>query len=235
MAKEYDYMELEKAAIKAVPALEEITLDGWLMRFSAGFRNRWNCVIPFENFDDAEGKIEKCEAEFGQRNIAPCFKILQSTHPKISSILENRKYDVSNRHIVYTRELDSFVSKPFLQNVIHHNEAITGEWLDAYTELVNVPPSSKEGVDELYSKIKNRLISAYYISNEKIAGTSLGVLVDDYVIISCTTVKPSLRSREADKALFNKVLERAQAMGAKTAVVHALSSDLHSRDIYRGQ
>src|SRR5262249_29851311 len=53
---------VEEAAMKAWPALEEVLLDGWLLRFSRGYTKRANSVNPlYPSALPLEDHVRQCE------------------------------------------------------------------------------------------------------------------------------------------------------------------------------
>jgi N-acetylglutamate synthase len=68
---------VERASLRAWPAEETESLDGWLLRANGGFTRRANSVSPLASLGAIPrgGRIELAERWYRRRNLAPCFQI----------------------------------------------------------------------------------------------------------------------------------------------------------------
>ena len=66
----------EEACLKGWPALHEIWLDGWLLRFAEGHTRRANSINPLrQGSRDLRNKIADCEAAYRAQGLSAIFRI----------------------------------------------------------------------------------------------------------------------------------------------------------------
>src|SRR5690242_3932422 len=67
---------VEEACLKGWPALQEIMLDGWLLRFAEGHTRRANSINPrWQGSRDLRQKTADCEAAYRARGLPAIFRI----------------------------------------------------------------------------------------------------------------------------------------------------------------
>ena len=67
---------VEESGLNSWPALQQVLLDGWLLRFSGGYTKRANSVNAlYDSHMDAEEKIRMCEVRYRERGLPAVFRI----------------------------------------------------------------------------------------------------------------------------------------------------------------
>lgn len=73
---------IEELSLNAWPGLQQILVDGWVLRFGGGYSRRANCAyVMYGGTKSAEEKIEICERTYREKNLPPMFKLTAATEP----------------------------------------------------------------------------------------------------------------------------------------------------------
>src|SRR5687767_10072371 len=93
--------------MNALPALQQVMLDGWFLRFGDGYTGRANSVYPlYPGTYGLEEKLATCQQLYERRKIPLLFKMTAAVEPAgLESLLEERGYVAFNHTSVQTREL----------------------------------------------------------------------------------------------------------------------------------
>ncbi len=104
---------LEEAALNAWPALQQILVDGWLVRFANGYTKRANSVNPlYESTQPVEAKIECCLALFQAQKLPPVFRLTPLAQPDdLDDRLARLGFSEQSRTSVQTLDLAASVTQ----------------------------------------------------------------------------------------------------------------------------
>ena len=109
MASDTTIRELEERAMRALPALESETYDGWVLRAAAGYTGRANSAAPLDagELDPAE-KISYTEAWYRARGLPPMIRLTPAAQPAgLDLLLKEREYSLRDEGVsVQAVELD---------------------------------------------------------------------------------------------------------------------------------
>lgn len=148
---------IEEASLNAWPALQQILLDGWVLRFSRGFTKRSNSIVPLYATSWTEGedmhqrlteKIRYCENLYAREQLQTVFRItsfktvshtaglnaqFNSAKALLDQTLEERGYARQDTSLV--------LSKPLTPNpsVAGFRLLSLDQWLLAYSRLTGLP------------------------------------------------------------------------------------------------
>lgn len=95
--------------MRALPALESETYDGWVLRAAGGYTGRANSAAPLDTgeLDPAE-KISYTEAWYRSRGLPPMIRLTPAAQPAgLDLVLEEREYSLRDEGVsVQAVELD---------------------------------------------------------------------------------------------------------------------------------
>jgi N-acetylglutamate synthase len=67
---------IEELSLNALPCLQQILDDGWVLRFAAGYTKRGNSVTPlYPSVEDLTLKIKRCEDIYHRFDLQPIFRL----------------------------------------------------------------------------------------------------------------------------------------------------------------
>ncbi|MHB8061467.1 MAG: GNAT family N-acetyltransferase, cg3035/Rv0428c family, partial [Ruminiclostridium sp.] len=129
---------LEELQMNAVPSLQTILYDGWVLRFADGYGNRANSITPiYKSIESISEKIDKCEIIYRKKNLKPTYKMTPFVYPEnLDEVLENRGYEIIHPTSVQTLNLSSIL-EPAINSIITSNE-LEDKWFENYCEFNNV-------------------------------------------------------------------------------------------------
>lgn len=96
MSNDKIIQKIEELSINALPALETLFVDGWLLRFSNGYSKRANSINPlYATQEIVSEKIKKVEQIYQARNLPVMFKLTpQVFHENLDDVLEQAEYSL---------------------------------------------------------------------------------------------------------------------------------------------
>ncbi len=114
MTADIPHRRLEEAAANAWPALHQVLLDGWLLRFAKGFTKRANCVTPlYPSSQGDEGKVRHCENLYARERLRSIFRLrLTEEQGALDDYLQARGYRQVGPSLVLTAGLPQSASNP---------------------------------------------------------------------------------------------------------------------------
>lgn len=86
------HKRIEELTLNAWPALQTLTLQGWLLRFADGYTKRSNSIqaLYTESSIDLNSQIEHCERLYVKAGLDVVFKITPFNPQELDPILESR-------------------------------------------------------------------------------------------------------------------------------------------------
>jgi N-acetylglutamate synthase len=125
--------QVEETCLNAWPALREVLLGGWLLRFSEGLTRRANSANALSLF--ARANPGDCEALYRRQRLPTIFRLLSLLDPAIDEQLEALGYTSEGESCVLYGELDDIeaTSDPEVQLLPHPSL----EWFAAMAALQN--------------------------------------------------------------------------------------------------
>ena len=133
---------VEETCLNAWPALRQVLLDGWVLRFSEGLTRRANSANPLRGpWETGDGLIAACEALYQRRGLPTIFRLPSIIGPDLDDRLDG---------LGYGREGESCVRYGELTDVEMARDADvqllsrpTREWFAAMAALQNHAPEQR--------------------------------------------------------------------------------------------
>ena len=132
---------IEETALNAWPGHRQMLLDGWLLRFAAGYTRRANSVQPiYPGSGELKRKIGRCEQIYQKQGLRCVFKITPLCQPAtLAGTLQERGYSAeAPTSVQVLRLLPSRLAIPQAM-ALTHDLGQAGTWLRAYRRLNGVP------------------------------------------------------------------------------------------------
>ncbi len=205
---------IEGLALRAWPAAEQQSLDGWRLRFNAGVTRRANSVWP----NDAQGsrslddKLAIVEDFYARRGQPARYQVCPASQPdELGAVLERRGYRADAHTSVQTAETSAVLAATGARSLPSHPVAIAdtfdAQWFAAYCAAEGVGEREAEMRRGILERIAARTAYASLAIDGWAVCAGLGVLEDDWLGVFSMAIHPAFR--------------RA---GAATAVLHALAA-----------
>ena len=226
---------VEEASVNAWPAMQQLLLDGWLLRFARGFTKRANSVIPlYPGSQPLADKVRFCENLYARERLKTIFRLTsmaaeQGAQAGLDELLADRGYRHLDATEVLTRPLGpAAAASPRLCLITMER------WLDVYGGLTGMP----EGARLLHGAILRNipLPCAYAVVGTADAPLACGlaVLEQDLVGLFDVVTHPRQRRSGHGTELVQSLLAWAREQGARRAYLQMVADNHPARALYDG-
>lgn len=223
---------LEELSLNALPALESIYLDGWVVRFANGYTKRANSVNPlYPSATDLENKIAYCESLYAVRKQPTVYKMTSLADPHdLDDILGRSGYREEPGASVQMLALDA-LNRPNEGRVTLAADA-NDQWLNAYFRLNNVQEKYMPTMRQMLLHIApQKCLAAVYV-NGQIAAVGLGVLDRGFLGLFDIVTEPTMRQKGYGHQLMLYLLNWGKANGADYAYLQVMLSNSPALYLY---
>lgn len=223
---------IEEYSLNALPALQTMLYDGWVLRFSKGYTKRANSVNPlYSSIKDPSFKIQQCEQLYAKKNIEVTFKITSTSIPSnLDALLRERGYRIASPAIVQGLTLN--ISDQIIDENIIYSNIITEEWLEAFYQFNHIAEHNKPVLQYM---LENMLPKKYIVSlksGAKTIGCGIGVLQDEYIGLYDIVIDNPYRKQGYGKKLVANILKLGAKDGAKHSYLQVLQNNTPAIKLY---
>lgn len=209
---------IEEASLNAWPALHQVLLDGWLLRFTKGFTKRANCVVPLHPGSlDLAAKVRECENRYAREGLKTVFRLTDiDADRQIDSYLAARGYTVLDPTDVMVKPLID-ATPPSLDPQI---EALPRAlWLDHYNRITRTPTATQPLHTALLKGIHNDHAFMVRRSPTDELPVCCGLAVADLALVGLFDLATCAGARRAGHA--RATVLALIAWGVRTGAAHA--------------
>jgi ribosomal protein S18 acetylase RimI-like enzyme len=224
---------LEELSLNALPALQTIFYDGWLLRFAGDYSNRANSVQTlYPSTLDLDEKIACCEAAYAARGKKAVFKLTSAAEPpELAAALERHGYAAGRRTSMQTLALKGLAFEGS-GAAVEIEDAVTESWLQDYHHLTGVEARHLPTVGRMLDNLTPKAGFFRLKLNGGTASIGLGVLENGYVGLYDIGTEPSQRNRGLATQMVRHILHWAQANGAHTAYLQVMPINAPALHLY---
>ena len=232
---------LEELSLNALPCLQQILYDGWILRFAEGYTKRANSVTPlYPSSQDIIQKIHRCEQIYRDFNLNPIFRLTNISQLKtLDRTLEQLGYQKKSNVSVQVKTItDSNVFKSNYPKITSCDRSITlsndlsEEWLDHFVHAASLPIQHWETLSTMLQIIPTQTCYAWLKDKYRFCSCGLGVLENNYLgLFFIVTAKKQRRKGHAER-LISTMLNWGQSKGATLAYVQVETENLKAINLY---
>jgi ribosomal protein S18 acetylase RimI-like enzyme len=224
-------LRIEEAALRAWPALEQTTDDGWVVRFARGHTKRSNSVNPLhEPTTDVDEKIDACERAYAERGLPTLFRLTPFSKPaSLDGRLDERGYARLDPTLVMTRAVSDEVISPPGRRA---RRVSVPEWLDAYERLGLLDARDMRTRRQIVERIDAEPIPLVVGPLERPSAVNLGVLDAGAVGLFSLFVSPERRRQGLGLTLVGEALRLAAKAGTSIAYLQVEEENVPARRLY---
>jgi GNAT superfamily N-acetyltransferase len=219
---------VEETCLNAWPALREVLLDGWVLRFSGGLTRRANSANPLRPVSHVD--LRASEALYRRLGLPTIFRVLSL----IDSLVDERLAEAG-----YTGEGESCVLYAPIEDITAGRDADvklldqpTPEWFGAMAALQN----HSSGQAAIYRRIVGQLaIPAAFaaLSDEgAIAAVAYGALHNGLLCYESVITDRRRRRRGWGRRIVNALTAWARQQGAVGACLEVEAHNVPARALY---
>ena len=222
---------VEEACLNAWPALQQVLLDGWVLRFSGGLTRRANSANPLGiRGRDGDTLIASCEALYQNQRLPTIFRLPSIIDPGIDARLAAEDYSAEGLSLVLHADLAAvpLVQDPDVQLLSRP----TPQWFAAMARLQR---HTKKQVG-LYRRIVGRLAIpaafAMFSDDLGIAALAYGAIHDGLICYESVVTDPSRQRRGYARRVISSLASWAADRGAKGACLEVEAANAPARALY---
>ena len=222
---------IEEVCLNAWPALRQVLLDGWLLRFSGGLTRRANSANPLGLArTDPDRLIAGCEALYRRQRQPTIFRLPSLLGPAIDERLAARGYSSEGTSLVLYGAIDAMPAAhdPAVRLLSHP----TAKWLSAMAALQQ---QTKEQA-MLYRRIVGALAIpaafAALLEGDAIAALAFGAVHDGVICYQSVATDPSRRRQGHARRVIASLAAWAREQGATSACLEVEAANTAALALY---
>lgn len=223
---------VEEASLNAWPAMHQVLLDGWLLRFSGGFTRRANSVTPLHpSTEPLPAKVRYCESLYARKRLRTVFRLpATADRASLDDILAALGYEAGDHTEVLLASLEygAFAAEPGFALMSH------AKFLAVYSVLTEMRGAAVGLHDIVLKAIQPE--TAFGVVSEHGEPVACGMVVVERELAGLFDIvtHPMHRRRGHGGTLVCGLLARAKALGARYAYLQVRNDNAPARRLYEG-
>jgi len=223
----------EETRLNAWPALRQVLLDGWVLRFSEGLTRRANSANPLRGpRETGGGLIAACEALYQRRGLPTIFRLPSIIDPDLDARLEELGYGREGESCVRYGDLTAIdaVSDADVQLLTRP----TREWFAAMAGLQNHTPEQRR----IYRRILGAIVVPAAFAGLAIDGQfvalAYGTIHDRLLCYESVITDPHRQRRGYARRVVTSLAAWAKDQGAEGACLQVEAQNAAALALYDG-
>jgi N-acetylglutamate synthase len=219
---------VEETCLNAWPALREVLLDGWLLRFSDGLSRRANSANPLRPVASADRRA--CEALYRRLGLPTIFRLLSLIDPSVDEELAEAGY---------TREGDSCVLYGEIGDVggardpeIMLLPQASPEWLAAMAALQNHTTAQALTYRRIVGQIAIPAVFAALWVEGEAAALAYGAMHEELFCYESVITDSRRQRRGYARRIITSLASWARGQGAEGVCLEVEAHNLPARALY---
>ncbi len=213
--------------------MQQLLMDGWLLRFSRGFTKRANSVVPLYpsiagRQEPMAERVRHCENLYAREGLQTIFRLPASDDlSDLDAHLDSRGYTLVDPTLVLAAP-----TKP-----VPAHEGFTllpaEHWLGVYAELTGMPSAARKLHGAIIAGIQTPCGFAVLRCGNRPVACGLAVVERDLLGLFDIVTHPDARRSGHGTALVGSLLRWGHARGARLAYLQMVESNAPARALYR--
>lgn len=222
--------QLEEVMLNALPSLNTMYYDGWILRFAEGYTKRANSVNILNSSSlPPKEKIIHCEEIYKKKNQPTIFKV-SPISISIDDILVQRGYQMVEKTNIMRMNLDSF-ERGHTQAVV--KEGLNETWQGHYFELNETNPAMIPYAKRVQKRILDTVLCAELSLNDEVVACGMAVVENDQVGLYDIIVSKEHRRKGYGQDICSSLLEQSRLHGAKRAYIQVVETNTKAVNLYK--
>ena len=224
----------EELSMNALPSLQTVLYNGWVIRITNGYRSQTNSVHPIYSFNgNLVEKINYCENFFKRNELPVIFKIVECEEQyQIDKQLEELNYKKAELTSVQICDEIQPISNKW-ENIVTE-ENFSENWNNCFYFCKNIKEKGViETIENIQKNIRHEKICVYKMENGNIIGCGYGVIENGYVGLFDIVVKEEHRGKGYGREIVETILSKANKKGIKKAYLQVMLNNPIAINLYK--
>ncbi|WP_139906114.1 GNAT family N-acetyltransferase [Clostridium thermarum] len=223
---------IEEMSFNAVPSLETLFYDGWIIRLSKGYTKRANSVNPlYPSTLDINSKIDKCENLFHHKNLPIIFKLTSGDfHQGLDSTLKEKGYTSIEPTSVRVLDIRNIPSPTI--NSIKISSSLEDRWLMDYCRFSDISPQHMYIVKTTLASIIPEKYFITLMDKDIPVACGMGVLENNYIGLFNLVVDKRFREKGYGQQLLLNLLNLGRDKGAQYSYLQVMIRNIPAVHLY---
>lgn len=228
---------IEELSINALPALQQVLDNGWVLRFANGYTKRANSITPLYSGvveSNLIKRIERCAALYQQQELSTIFRLTDTPQwSKLDLTLEQLGYIKRDSVSVRVKAINDRLSFD-RQNKIEVTiaEELSTEWLDCYVHAAEVPFQHWNTISTMLEIIPHPTCYALLKHRDRFCSCGLGVLEREYLGIFFLVTASQQRRRGYASQLISTMADWGRTNGATQIYIQVEAANRAGINLY---
>jgi ribosomal protein S18 acetylase RimI-like enzyme len=223
---------IEELSMNALPSLQTMLYDGWVLRFANGYTRRANSISPlYSSRLPINDKIAACENDYEQRGIKVNFKMTSETQPEdLDRLLEARGYLVNGYTSVQTVNLQR-VQIPD-ETGVSMESRLTNEWLYGYYRMSAIKCENQPVMAQILRLIIPSTCFASIVHAGQVVACGMSVYQEGWSGLFDVVTDPALRRQGYGEKIVNALLSWGKSQGAHFGYLQVMENNTPALNLY---
>jgi N-acetylglutamate synthase len=220
---------VEEACLNAWPALREVLLDGWLLRFSEGLTRRGNSANPLRPVTDL--RLQECEALYQRLGLPTIFRVLTLIDTSVDARLAAAGYPAEGESCVLYGALDQLaaVRDPEVRLTVEP----TPEWFAAMAALQNHTNDQARSYRRIVGQLAIPAVFAALSVGGEIVALAYGAIHRGLLCYDSVITVSRQRRQGYGRRIIAAVAAWGKDNGAESACLQVEAGNLPALALYR--
>ncbi len=223
----------EELSLNALPSLETIYYDGWVLRFAGGYPRRANSIqLLYPSRLPLEEKIAYCESQYDARGFRTVFKFTDHAPRDLEAPLLARGYVGDTPTSVHTLDLAGIDAPPAPPFEVVIEPRLSEDWFADCARLNAFPADRAESMQAIFARIPVEVAFARLQRDGETVALGLGVLDQGWIGLFDIVTAESARRQGVGTALIQQMLAWGRQRGAQGAYLQVVSNNAPALKLY---
>jgi N-acetylglutamate synthase len=219
---------VEETCLNAWPALREVLLDGWLLRFSEGLTRRANSANAVDAFARADAR--QCEALYRPQGQPTIFRVLTLLDPSVDKQLKALGYTCEGESCVLYGDLDEVetASDPRVKLLSEPNP----EWFAAMATLQNHTGEQARTYRQIIGQLAIPAVFAALSADDETVALAYGAIHRELFCYQSVITGGRKRRQGHGRRIVTALAAWAKENGATGACLEVEAGNIPARALY---
>ena len=224
---------VEETCLNAWPALRQVLLNGWLLRFSEGLTRRANSANPLRGpRETGDGLIADCEALYHRRQLPTIFRLPSIIDPDLNERLDEAGYGSEGESCVRYGDLAAL--EVASDSAVQLLSRPTREWFAAMAALQNHTLEQRRTYRRIIGAIAVPAAFAGLAIDGQFVALAYGAIHDRLLCYESVITDPHRQRRGYARRVVASLAAWAKDEGAEGACLQVEAHNAAALALYDG-